>query len=54
VVRHNRTLKMGNFHRTADEGNFYLRGFNHLFIMRKERLGNVPGERGAPGENSRH
>ncbi|MBN1531448.1 MAG: DNA methylase [Spirochaetes bacterium] len=37
VVRHNRTLKMGNYRRAAEEGNFYLRGFNHLFIMYKPR-----------------
>jgi len=35
VVRHNKTLKMGNYRRAAEEGNFFLRGFNHLFIMRK-------------------
>ncbi len=36
VVRHNRTLKRGNWHAAAVEGNFYLRGFNYLFIMKKE------------------
>ena len=30
VVRHNRTLQMGNYRRAAEEGNFFLRGFNHL------------------------
>ncbi|MGE4285092.1 MAG: DNA methyltransferase [Phycisphaerae bacterium] len=35
VVRHNKTLEMGNYRKAADEGNFYLRGFNYLFIMRK-------------------
>ena len=35
VVRHNKTLQMGNFRKAADEGNFYLRGFNYLFIMQK-------------------
>lgn len=35
VVRHNRTLEMGNYRRAAEEGNFYLRGFNYLFICRK-------------------
>ncbi len=35
VVRHNKTLEMGNYRRAADEGNFFLRGFNYLFIMRK-------------------
>jgi adenine-specific DNA-methyltransferase len=35
VVRHNKTLEMGNYRRAAEEGNFFLRGFNYLFIMRK-------------------
>ena len=36
VVRHNKTLEMGNYRRAAEEGNFFLRGFNYLFIMYKE------------------
>ncbi|GAB4114057.1 MAG TPA: DNA methyltransferase [Spirochaetota bacterium] len=36
VVRHNRTLQMGNYHKAALEGNFFLRGFNYLFIMYKK------------------
>lgn len=35
VVRHNKTLQMGNYRKAADEQNFYLRGFNYLFIMQK-------------------
>ena len=35
VVRHNKTLKMGNYRKAAEEGNFFLRGFNYLFIMHK-------------------
>lgn len=35
VVRHNKTLEMGNYRRAAEEGNFFLRGFNYLFITRK-------------------
>ena len=35
VVRHNKTLAMGNYRKAALDGNFYLRGFNYLFIMRK-------------------
>jgi len=35
VVRHNKTLDMGNYRKAADDGNFFLRGFNYLFIMRK-------------------
>lgn len=35
VTRHNKTLEMGNYRRAAEEGNYFLRGFNYLFIMRK-------------------
>ena len=35
VTRHNRTLEMGNFRAAAEEGNFFLRGFNYLFIVKK-------------------
>jgi hypothetical protein len=35
VTRHNRTLQQGNYHTAALEGNYFLRGFNYLFIMRK-------------------
>ncbi len=35
VVRHNKTLNMGNYRKAAEEGNFFLRGFNYLFIMQK-------------------
>ena len=37
VVRHNRKLDQGNFRRAAEEENFFLRGFNYLFIMRKPK-----------------
>jgi DNA modification methylase len=36
VVRHNEKLKRGNWHKAAEEGNFFLRGFNYLFILKKE------------------
>lgn len=40
VVRHNKTLDMGNYRRAAEEGNFFLRGFNYLFVAQKpEREG---------------
>jgi adenine-specific DNA-methyltransferase len=39
VVRGNRKLDRGNWHKAAEEGNFFLRGFNYLFIMKKERAG---------------
>ena len=35
VTRHNKTLEMGNYRKAAEEGNFFLRGFNYLFIARK-------------------
>jgi DNA modification methylase len=36
VVRHNQKLGKGNWHAAAVEGNYFLRGFNYLFIMKKE------------------
>ena len=36
VVRGNRKLEKPNFHRAAAEGNFFLRGFNHLLIYKKQ------------------
>ncbi len=36
VVRHNRTLSMGQYRRAAVDENFFLRGFNHLLILKKE------------------
>lgn len=35
VTRHNKTLEMGNYRKAAEEGNYYLRGFNYLFVMYK-------------------
>jgi hypothetical protein len=35
VTRHNRTLEMGNYRKAADEGGFFLRGFNYLLLLRK-------------------
>ena len=37
VVRGNRKLEKPSFHRAAAEGNFFLRGFNHLLIFKQER-----------------
>ncbi len=36
VVRGNRKLERPRFHRAAAEDNFFLRGFNHLLIFKKE------------------
>jgi hypothetical protein len=35
VVRHSRTLELGNYRAAADEGGFFLRGFSYLLIMHK-------------------
>jgi DNA modification methylase len=45
VVRGNKKLEAGRFHRAAAEGNFLLRGFHHLLIFKKER-GPAPREKG--------
>jgi DNA modification methylase len=37
VVRHNQKLTKGNWRKAAEEGNFFLRGFNYLFIMKKQK-----------------
>ena len=34
VVRHNKSLKDPRYRRGAEEGGFFLRGFNHLLIFR--------------------
>jgi adenine-specific DNA-methyltransferase len=47
VVRHNKSLKHPHWHRSAEEGNYFLRGFNYLFIMKKEN--DLPKE-GQPPE----
>jgi len=36
VVRGNRKLEKPSFHRAAAEENFFLRGFNHLLLFKKE------------------
>lgn len=36
VARQNQKLGRGNWHKAAEEGNFFMRGFNYLFIMKKE------------------
>ncbi len=36
VVRGNRKLEKPAFHKAAAEGNFFLRGFTHLLIFKKE------------------
>lgn len=63
VVRHNKTLEMGNYRRAAEEGNYFLRGFNYLFIMYKSerpakpqppaRRTKTPGPAGKRGRSTR-
>ncbi len=36
VVRHNQKLGKGNWLKAAEEGNFFLRGFNYLLLFKKE------------------
>lgn len=36
VVRGNRKLEKPRFHKVAEEENFFLRGFNHLLVFKKE------------------
>ena len=35
VTRHNTSLDLGNHHHAAERENFFLRGFNYLFLARK-------------------
>lgn len=35
VVRQNAKLAKGNWHKAAEEGNYFLRGFNYLLIVKK-------------------
>jgi DNA modification methylase len=35
VTRRNKTLQHGHWHRSAQAGGYFLRGFNYLFIMKK-------------------
>ncbi|HMB00810.1 MAG TPA: DNA methylase, partial [Spirochaetota bacterium] len=37
VTRHNNDLQKNNFRKAAVENNFFLRGFNYLFIFKKPR-----------------
>lgn len=48
VTRHNKTLEMGNYRMAAEEQNFFLRGFNYLFIMRKATGSQGHARRGTP------
>ncbi len=43
VKRHNAKLQKRNWHTAAIEHNYFLRGFQYLFIMRKTKAGGKPG-----------
>lgn len=45
VVRHNRKLKRRHWHTEAVSGNYYLRGFNYLFIMKKDKFSCGPARK---------
>ena len=45
VTRHNRTLKRADYHDAAADGNFFIRGFNYLFIMQKLKAGQRGGKK---------
>ena len=53
VVRHNKTLAMGNYRKAALDGNFYLRGFNYLFIMQKP-VAARPAQRAGKGSRPKN
>ncbi len=57
VVRRNKSLKRNHWHSAAIEGNYFLRGFNYLFIMQKSgsktRKSGPPDPRD-PAETARH
>ena len=45
VARHNAKLGRGNWHKAAEEENFFLRGFNYLLLFRKADAASVTGSR---------
>ena len=48
VVRRNKSLLKGNFHQAAERDNFFMRGFNYLFLVRKPAEA-TPAPRGGRG-----
>jgi len=53
VTRHNKTLNMGNYRKAAEEGNFYLRGFNYLFILYKPAASGQKRRKVGPANDER-
>lgn len=52
VVRRNAKLQRGNWHKAAEEGNFFLRGFNYVLIFKKE--GERIGDQAPQGPGADH
>lgn len=52
VTRRNRTLMRRHYHTEAIRGNYFLRGFNYLFIMRKEAQQRHEAEPKSKGRSS--
>ena len=38
VVRKSKSLEQGNYHKAAEETNYFLRGFSHLLLFQKEEV----------------
>lgn len=53
VVRKNQKLQRGNWRKAAVEENFFLRGFNYLFIMKKEDEAPSPKTKSEPRSQRR-
>ncbi len=51
VTRGSKKLKNTNWHREAEKGNYFLRGFNHLLIFKKERLPEKKAKRDGTGRD---
>jgi len=45
VTRYNKQIKKGPWHKAAIENNFFMRGFNYLFIMKKEDPEDKPADK---------
>jgi len=50
VVRRNKVMENSHFNRTAQSENFFLRGFNYLFIVKKEEVVDASDDRAVPVE----
>jgi len=53
VRRYNADLSKGNYHKAAEENNYFLRGFNYLFIMHKKKAAPIKKRPQRPKSNKR-